>query len=91
MAKERFLVVFDDEDDRITGLFDKHYPKAFRLADNVRLVAEDTSVGVVSSTLKIFPVDKDETNSLGVVFAIAKGVQGYAETDFWEWLKAVAD
>lgn len=91
MAKERFLVVFDSEDEQITELFDQHYPKAFQLDDNVRLIAEDTSVGVVSRTLKIYPVGKDETNSAGVVFALSQGVQGYARTDFWEWLEAVAD
>ena len=91
MAKERFLVVFDEKDERLTGLFEKHYPKAFRLADNVRLIAEDTSVGVVSSALKIYPVDKDEDSSLGVVFALAGGIQGYAQKDLWGWLEAVKD
>ena len=91
MAKERFLVVFDDEDERLTDLFAQHYPKAFELTDNVRLIAEDTSVGVVSKTLKIFPVDKDEANSVAVVFALSRGVQGFIKSDFWEWIEAVSD
>ena len=85
MSKNVFAVVLLDGEDKGAKLLQKAHPKAFPLADNVFLVADD---GLTATVADAASLTKEKANEgiRGVVFRLNGTYTGYAKQSLWEWL-----
>ena len=86
MSNNLFAVVLTEGEEKGANMLRTAYPKAYSIAPNIFLVADDTLTVEVAKAAALTR-EQEAEGVRGIVFRLNGSYTGYTRRSVWEWLE----